>query len=609
MPDAGAVGSDHGEPETSAGAPGVSGRPWIWRAADGPAAETIARQHGLPDLVARALAARGVAPDAVPGFLAPRLRDHLPDPSCLADMDRAADVIAEAIRARRPIAVWADYDADGATAGALLLRFIEDRGGAPPRLHVPDRLSEGYGLNAEGLCRLAAEGTALVIAVDCGSQDRDAVLAAREAGLDLVVIDHHPCSGALAATALVNPNRCDGDPTVRDRLGGLAAVGVTFLVLVAADRALRRQGAAGGDLMSGLDLVALGTVCDVVPLTGLNRALVAQGLKVMARRARPGLAALADAAGLGREAGRPIEAGHLGFALGPRINAGGRLGQADLGARLLASRDPAEAGDLAAALEGWNGERKAVEHAVMQAALAQVPSDATGPEAGVVAVAGDGWHPGVVGIVAGRLKERFQRPALVIGWEGDTGRGSARSIPGFDIGAAIAAARAAGLVEAGGGHPMAAGCTVRRDRFAALSAALDEAFRSPGPRPLPPLAIDAAAALSGLNDRLAEALAALAPFGSGNPEPRLLVPAVRVAHGDVVGGRHVRCRFADERGGGLVGIAFRAAGEPLGDLLLARAGAPLDLVGTLQRNTWQGRTRVELVVEDARPVWQSEPGR
>jgi len=433
------------------------GRRWRQRAADDRAALTLAQRLSLPEPIARVLAGRGIGAAEAEDFLNPTLRALLPDPLHLRDMAAAAARIAAAVMSGEPIAVFGDYDVDGATSAALLERFFA-AAGVPIRVYIPDRLREGYGPNAPALLRLRAEGVGLVITVDCGTAAFEPLAAAAEAGLDVIVVDHHVAEPRLPrAAAVINPSRLDEESPHRQ----LAAVGVAFLLVVAVNRALREAGwyrlRCQPDLMQWLDLVALGTVCDVVPLTGVNRALVTQGLKVMARRANPGLAALADVSRLDE---RP-NAYHLGFLLGPRVNAGGRVGEADLGVRLLTTPDPGEARALAERLDGYNQERQAIEARVLAEAIAAVE----GATAGSLAFAtAPGWHPGVIGIVASRLKERYNRPAFVVALDGGIGKGSGRSVNGVDMGAAVIAAKQAGLLINGGGHAMAAGLTVATDR-------------------------------------------------------------------------------------------------------------------------------------------------
>ena len=581
----------------------VTGRAWALRPTDDRLAYAIAQRHGVPELVARILAGRGVPLDGVADFLKPRLRTSLPDPSSLVDMDRAVDRLAAAVQANQRIAVFGDYDVDGACSAALLIRYLRMVAGAEPLLHIPDRLTEGYGPNGEAMRALRRDGAEIAVLVDCGTTGFDGVAAANAAGLDVVIVDHHTAETRLPeALAIVNPNRLDDS----SGQGALAACGVVFLVLVGLNRALRRAGWFAArpepDLMALLDLVALGTVCDVVPLTGLNRAFVCQGLGIAASRQTAGLCALADAAGLDRAP----DAGHLGFVLGPRINAGGRVGRSDLGARLLATDDRSEAVRLAGLLDDHNEDRKAVEAGVLADAVRQV--DAAG-DAPVIVVAAQGWHPGVIGIVAGRLRERYHRPACVVALEGETGRGSGRSVPGVDLGALVVEARHAGVLEAGGGHPMAAGFTVRADRVAELQTFLDRAMaRRHASAPRPRLDLDGVLAPGGATWSTAEAVAALGPFGPGNPEPRFAIRDVCIAHAGEVGSGHVRCTAVGPDGTRLQGIAFRALDTALGAALLGgRDGAPLSLAGTLKAETWQGARRVQLRIEDAARAWPVPP--
>src|SRR5438132_1456578 len=424
----------------------VCGRRWHERAADPGLAAMIAERHGLPEIVGRLLAQRGIGVAEAPGFLAPRLREQLPDPAHLLDMDRAVARLARAVQDNEPIVVFGDYDVDGATSAALLMRFFAAVG-VRASVYVPDRMREGYGPNAPALLRLKAEGAAIVVTVDCGATAHEALAAAAEAGLDVIVVDHHVSEPLLPrALALINPNRLDETSPH----GALAAVGVAFLIVVALNRALREVGWYGGriepDLLQWLDLVALGTVCDVVPLTGVNRALVAQGIKVARRGENPGLRALAA---VGRVTS-PIDAYHLGFVLGPRVNAGGSVGAADLGARLLATDDPALAAELATRLDGYNSERREIEAQTLAAAIEIVEAAPQSPA--LVFVAAEGWHPGVIGIVAARLKERYERPACVVALADGIGKGSGRSVPGVALGPAVIAARQTGLLINGGGH-------------------------------------------------------------------------------------------------------------------------------------------------------------
>lgn len=575
-----------------------TGRRWRPRLADDRLGFALADRLGLPELVARVLAARGIDADSAPRFLTPTLRDLLPDPSHLLGMDAAAARLARAVCSGEGIAIFGDYDVDGATSSALLLRFLRQAGGRAIA-YIPDRMTEGYGPNAPALRRLRAEGASVVVTVDCGTTAFEPLAAARAVGLDVLVVDHHVAEPALPeAVAVVNPNRLDQDTEHRT----LAAVGVSFLLAVAVNRALREAGwwtaeRPAPDLLSLLDLVALGTVCDVMPLTGLNRALVAQGLKVMTRRGNPGLAALADSARLDQ---RP-QAFHLGYVLGPRVNAGGRVGRADLGMRLLSTDDPAEAAAIAAELERFNEDRRRIEGEVLASATAAVEA---GPLPPVLAVGGEGWHPGVIGIVASRLKERFDRPVMVIAIEGGMAKGSGRSVPGFDLGAAVVAARQAGILTLGGGHAMAAGFSLAAGRIPEFGQFLCERFGACGIAAgrVPELGIDGAMALSGLGVELVERLEGLGPFGAGMSEPRFALGHLRVVRADVAGQNHVRCILAAASGERLKGIAFRAMENDLGPSLMAARGRTIHVAGRVSVDSWNGGDSVQVRIDDAAPA-------
>ena len=572
----------------------LTGRRWLSRAGDERLALALSQRLALPEMVGRVLAARGIGLDEAPSFLNPTLRDLLPDPSHLKDMDKAVERLVRAVTTGETIGIFGDYDVDGATSSALL-RNVLHAVGAKVRVYIPDRVVEGYGPNAPALLRLQAEGAGVVVTVDCGATAHDA-LAAAAAGLDMIVVDHHVGEAALPpALAVINPNRLDETSPH----GHLAAVGVAFLLAVGLNRGLKNAGwydtRKAPDLLRWLDLVALGTVCDVVPLIGVNRALVTQGLKVMARRHNIGLAALGDVAGITETPG----AYHLGYVLGPRVNAGGRVGEAELGTRLLSTDDAAEAADIARQLGGYNKDRQEIEAAVLLDAIEQVEGR---PDDGLplLLAAGEGWHQGVIGIVAGRLKERYGRAALVVALDGDTGKGSGRSVTGLDLGAAIIAARQAGLLTAGGGHAMAAGFTVARDKLAEFHAFVADRLQAQLDGELVPLleldgALDAGAA----SVELVETLAQVGPFGSGNPEPRFAIAAARIVKADVVGSGHVRLMLAGAGGKRLKAIAFRAADSEMGHALLSSQGAAFHLAGCLRADTWQGATSVQLVVDDA----------
>lgn len=554
----------------------------------------IAQSADLPEAVARVLAAREVDADAAEAYLAPTLRALLPDPSTLVDMDAAAERLADAVLRLERVALFGDYDVDGAASVAVLADWLGGFGLAPT-VHIPDRITEGYGPNRPVMRRLgAAHG--LVLCLDCGSASPDPIAAAREAGADVLIVDHHLAEGPVeAALATVNPNR----PDCPSGQGALCAAGVAFLLLVATNRELRRRGqfrrAPEPDLMALLDLVALATIADVAPLVGLNRALVRQGLTVLARRARPGLAALCDVARLSA----PPTARDLGFALGPRINAGGRIGEAALGARLLRADTPHDAEALASRLDALNRERREIEAAVTAAAQTQI--EARGPAGSLVWAAGEGWHPGVVGIVASRLKERYNRPAVVIGLEGGKGKGSGRSVAGIDLGTAVTSLAAQGVLLRGGGHRMAAGLSVEADAVEPAMAALERLLGRQGvPAGESDLQIAGALAPDGATLDLVQTLEQAGPFGQANPAPRFALPSVRIDGLRTVGTGHLAFRAKSPRGG-LETIAFRAEETALGDALrpAAESGQALHLAGRLEIDDWGGRRRVKLRLEDA----------
>ena len=571
----------------------LSGRRWL-----GPDTETdrqaeaMAQATGLHGAVCSTLARLGVPAQEAERYLAPTLRDLMPDPLLLKDMGKAAKRFVAAVRGKQRIAVFADYDVDGAASAALLLNWLRTMG-REATLYVPDRIDEGYGPN-DAAMRMLAKGHDLIVTVDCGTLSHGPIAAAQ--GADVIVLDHHLGGETLPpARAIVNPNRQDesGD------LGHLCAAGVVFLFLVEINRQLRGAGIQGPDLMAMLDLVALATVADVAPLAGVNRAFVRQGLKVMGQRQRPGLVALADVA---RIETAPA-AYHLGFVLGPRINAGGRIGRADLGARLLSTADPHEAASIAEKLDMLNTERRAVEEQVRLAAMEQ--AEARGLDAPLVWAAGEGWHPGVVGIVASRLKERANRPAIVIGLEGAEGKGSGRSVSGIDLGAAIQRLAAEGLLLKGGGHKMAAGLSVARDRLDAAMARLGELLEKQGAGGLGPrdLRLDGMLMTGAATVEMVEKLEAAGPFGAGAPAPRFAFPDQQIRFAKQVGsGGHLKISFTDGMGPTFDAIAFGAFDGPLGPALENHGGARFHLAGRLELNHWQGRTRVQLRLEDAAPA-------
>ncbi|MEA1943392.1 MAG: single-stranded-DNA-specific exonuclease RecJ [Pseudomonadota bacterium] len=576
----------------------LSDRKWRLREADDTAVSVIARQQQLPDALARVISARGIAPEAAGGYLAPRLRDAFPDPSDLADMDKAAGLIWDALEAGRRIAVFADYDVDGATSAAQLVRWLR-HAGHEADIYIPDRIEEGYGPTARAFESLRERGAELVITLDCGAAAHDALRHGAGIGLDIIVVDHHLMDDDFPpATALVNPNR----PDDTSGCGHLAAAGVTFVLLAALNREGRRRNgfAATGepDLLQWIDLAALGTICDVVALEGLNRALVAQGLRAMSGWQQPGLKALADVAGVDGEA----SVYHAGFLIGPRINAGGRVGRSDLGARLLTTEDPAEAARLAAELDALNAERRDIEAAVQSEAMAQL--EGQGGDRAILIASGEGWHPGVIGVVAGRLKDRFSKPVIIIGIDrradGAVGKGSGRSVPGVNLGGAIAAARQAGLLMSGGGHAMAGGLTVDPDRINELVAFLDErlAPELAGAGDAMALKADGLLTASGVTVELAELLQRAGPFGQGNPEPRFALARMRVAFAKRVGADHVRFSLQDSSGASVQGISFRTADTPLGEALLNAGEGLWHAMGRVKLDTWQGRRRVQLQLDD-----------
>ena len=567
----------------------LNGRRWVGPTVeDDRQAEAMSQQTALPLPLCRILVRRGVPPEQAETFLEPTLKDLLPDPLTLKDMGPAAARFLKALQSGERIAIFADYDVDGGTSAALLLDYLR-RMGRDATLYIPDRIKEGYGPNAPAMQKLAQDHS-LIVCVDCGTLSHEPIAAAK--GADVVVLDHHLGGEVLPpAVAVVNPNRQDesGD------YGQLCAAGVVFLMLVEVNRQMRSTGKSGPDLMAMLDLVALGTVADVAPLTGVNRALVRQGLKVMAQRQRIGLVALADVARM-NSAPTPY---HLGFLLGPRINAGGRIGQADLGARLLACTDMVEARAMADRLDQLNSERREVEAQVRDVAMDQ--AEARGLDAPLVWAAGEGWHPGVVGIVASRLKEATNRPAIVIGLDGDEGKGSGRSISGVDLGASIQRLVAEGLLLKGGGHKMAAGLSVAREQLEPAMARLSELLDKQGAGAAGPadLKLDGILMPGAATVDLIEQLDGAGPFGAGAPAPRFAFPDVEINFAKRVGDSHLKVTFGDGLGARIEAIAFGAFDGPMGEALLNHGGARFHLAGRLEINTWGGRQRVQLRLEDA----------
>ncbi len=567
----------------------VTGRRWVGPSGeDDRLAEAMVQETDLPLAVCRILVQRGVSAPLAEAYLAPTLRDLLPDPRSLRDMEVAAARIVAAAVAGQRIAIFADYDVDGGTSAALLICWLRALG-VEPTLYVPDRIDEGYGPNDEAMAGLA-KAHDLIVCVDCGTLSHGPIAAA--AGAEVVVLDHHLGGETLPpALAVVNPNRQDesGD------LGHLCAAGVVFLALVEANRQLRGAGRSGPELMGLLDLVALGTVADVAPLVGVNRAFVRQGLAVMARRARVGIVALSDVARMDTAP----SAYHLGFLLGPRVNAGGRIGKADLGARLLSCTDPREAQSIAERLDQLNTERREIEAQVRDMAMEQ--AEVRGFDAPLVWAAGEGWHPGVVGIVAARLKEATNRPAVVIGLEGGEGKGSGRSVAGIDLGAAIQRCAAEGVLIKGGGHKMAAGLTVARDQIDAAMERLSALLAKQGAGDIGPadLRVDGVLMPGAATVELIEQIEQAGPFGAGAPAPRFVFPDCRILFSKRVGANHLKITFGDGLGARIDGIAFGGMDSPLGPLLTDHAGGLFHLAGRLDINTWQGRKSPQLRLEDA----------
>jgi single-stranded-DNA-specific exonuclease len=571
---------------------------WVERldSARASTALAIAQAHGLPELIGRLLAARGADASTLAHYLDPSLRHLLPDPASLQDMERGAERFARAIRASEPVAIFGDYDVDGAASVALVQRFLRAHG-QTAATYIPDRLTEGYGPTPSSMTALAEEGANLIITVDCGTAAGPAIEAANKHGVDVIVVDHHQADEMLPpAFAVLNPNRQDD----LSGQGHLAAAGVVFLFLVATARALRRAGAyaqnAEPDLLGLLDLVALATVCDVVPLKGVNRALVAKGLRVLRHRHNVGLRALADVARI--DAAPTCYT--LGYILGPRINAGGRVGASGLGAKLLATDDESEARIIAAKLEALNTERKAIEERMLaEAFVAAERALETGRP--FIWLAADGWHKGLLGLIAGRVAERFGLPTFVTAWEPDEGTGSARSIASVDLGRVVRDAVQDGLLTKGGGHAMAAGFKLDRRKVDDVLAMLGEHLAVPvaAATVSRPLAIDGALSSGAANVELMDLLERAGPYGAGHPEPRFVFPAHRLSRVRVINDEHVRCTLIAANGARLEAAAFRVGDTPLAKLLRNGEGRPLHLAGHLRRDTWNGRDGVELIVEDA----------
>jgi len=575
------------------------GQRWLQRPFIARHAQAISDQLGVSITVGQLIAGRGVAVEDSAVFFKPSLRDLMPDPASILDMSAGARRIIQAIDTGEKIAVFGDYDVDGATSSALLTRYFAALG-IQIRVYIPDRMIEGYGPNAAAMDSLRREGIDLVITVDCGTLSFEPLKAAKDMGLDVIVVDHHKAESTLPdVAALINPNRLDDE----SGQGQLAAVGVAFMLAVEVNKQLRDAGwfnanRAEPDLRLLLDIVALGTVCDVVPLTGVNRALVTQGLKVMAQRRNVGITALAD---VGRVSEAPGTY-HAGFILGPRVNAGGRVGEAGLGARLLATDNAMEAQQIAEKLDQYNNDRRVIEAEVLKDALEQVET-AVGIEGApdtVVIACGEGWHAGVIGIVASRLKDKYRLPTLVIALENGEGKGSARSISGVDLGAAVIDAQHKGLLIKGGGHAMAAGLTVAADKVDELSVFLRYHMRSAVAKAATTqaLKIDTVIALSGATADLIDDIERVGPFGAGNPSPHFAIPEVDLIKADRVGENHLRCIFKSKDGSSIKAMAFRQADEPMGMILQTGIGRRFHIAGKLKKDTWAGGGKVEITLDD-----------
>jgi single-stranded-DNA-specific exonuclease len=555
----------------------------------------IIQRHRLPEVIARCLVGRDVDLDDIDLFLSPKMKDSMPEPHCLKGMQEAVDTSVQKIIEGGSIGLFADYDVDGASSAALLMRFFKMLK-IETILYIPDRVEEGYGPNNVGFRKLKAAGTKLIFTLDCGILAFDVLKKASNDGCEVIVIDHHMAEADLpAAKSIINPNRLDDD----SELGELAAVGVCFLFLVGLNRRLREigwynKGLKEPNLLKLLDLVALGTVCDVVPLRGLNRAFVSQGLKVIGNRSNLGLRILSDLAKIEKK----TDAYQLGFVLGPRINAGGRVGLPDAGARLLSSSDPLESLELAKILDANNSTRKEIEALVLEEAILQVEKNNL--EDSVLVVSGQNWHPGVIGIIAARLKEKYNRPACVISLIGDSGKGSARSVPLWDLGANIMSALQSGLLTAGGGHAMAAGFSIEKQKINFLRDFLCNRFseRVELTGKLPELKLDGVLSVEGVKEDIIRALGVLEPFGSNNPEPIFGLPSVRVTYSSVVGDKHIRCNLKSSDGATLKGIAFRALDTEIGEVLLNHNNASLNVAGKIRENNWQGRNSSQIIIED-----------
>ena len=580
----------------------LTGRRWQQQQASSRLAQAISQRWNLPDIIGQLLSARGVDVEAVSNFLQPTLRAFLPDPLVIPGMADGVKRVAMAIEQQERMCIFADYDVDGATAASLLKKFL-DQLKISAGLYIPDRLLEGYGLNFHALKNLRQQGTTLVMTVDCGTSSTNVIDQANQIGLDTVVIDHHVAEAVLPkAVAIINPNRLDTPSDIRKTCGQLAAVGVTFLFLVALNRELRLRGfynTAGRsepDLKQWLDIVALGTVCDVVPLIGLNRAFVTQGLKVMAQQTNPGLRALMSVASLDQTP----NAYHAGYLLGPRINAGGRLGNSDLGVRLLITSDELEAREIAQKLGVLNQERQLLEKTALDQAMSMASTQKFSASTDAVFVTSSAWHQGIIGIIAGRLKDHFHRPVLVASTDEFIAKGSARSVQGLDIGTAIIAARQVGLLQAGGGHPMAAGFTVGIKQLEDFRSFINQhlARQLPSGLQQQTIWVDGLLSPAALTADFYQQLQQIGPFGYGNPEPRFAIADIRLVKADIVADRHIRCVGVGQDGKSFKIMAFRSMETPLGQHLL-KPSRHIHLLGTLRLNIWNDREDIQFIAEDA----------
>jgi single-stranded-DNA-specific exonuclease len=580
----------------------VTGKRWDLGSPDERLVITFCQRYQLPEILSRILVNRGITLETVETYLQPSLRSLLPDPSCLLDMDKAVTRTLKALADQQKIVVYGDYDVDGACASALLRQYFNQIG-YPIDLYIPDRIEEGYGANSQALETLHNQGFKLVLMVDCGTNGFEPLERAHQLGLDIIVLDHHTAEPRLPPTAaLVNPNRLDQDANTNALLKNLCAAGVTYLFLVALQRALREQGwfnekkIVEPNLLSYLDFVALGTVCDVMPLTGLNRAFVSQGLKILSQRKNLGLKALADIAGVSEM----LNTYHLGFVLGPRINAGGRVGQSNLGSRLLTSGDHLEIQDLARNLHQFNQQRQEIEKDVLDQAIEQIETQNLHKNP-VILVGQENWHPGVIGIVASRLKEQYSRPACVVGFDKGLGKGSGRSVYGVCLGTAMHVAVHKGLLDKGGGHAMAAGFTVQQHRFEEFYQFLNDHMGEHLKNYYPVIRLDGYLSLSALTPQLLLALQQFEPYGQGNPTPHFAFRNIQISYLDKVGENHLRCQIADQEGNRLKAMAFRSRGTTLGEFLEKsyHQKTLISLAGTARLDSWNSNQQVSFFIEDA----------